>query len=178
MWVLCVKWCKHQAFYAVLLSLTLQIFTNFPNTFTVRLNGRFLIKSSPEISAHLKRVTTLPCETSDDSQWRSFFVSPCVCVRVVDWRLSPLVQFVKHWAKVQGINDASQGTVSSYSLVLLVIHYLQCKPRVSFLGRLLWVGVITLEMSVSRYVHLFVHTYVRPSVHKKFFQFQWNLVFR
>ena len=145
MWVLCVEWCKHGAFSAVLSSLTLQMFTNFPNTITVRLNGGFLIKSSPEISARLRRVSTLPCETSDDSQWRSFFVSPCVCVRVVDWRLSPLVQFVKHWAKVQGINDASQGTVSSYSLVLLVIHYLQCKPYVSFLGRLLRVDLVTLE---------------------------------
>jgi len=51
------------------------------------------------------------------------FVTMCV----VDWRLAPLVLFIKHWAKVQGINDASQGTVSSYSLVLMVIHYLQCK---------------------------------------------------
>jgi len=53
----------------------------------------------------------------------------CVCVytAAVDWRVSPLVLFVKHWAKLQGINDASQGTVSSYSVVLMVIHYLQCE---------------------------------------------------
>ena len=64
-----------------------------------------------------------------------FSAPPCVCVcNVVDWRLSPLVQFVKHWAKVQGINDASQGTVSSYSLVLMVVHYLQCKLHVSILS--------------------------------------------
>ena len=45
----------------------------------------------------------------------------------VDQRVRPLVMFVKHWAKFQNINDASQGTISSYSLVLMVIHYLQCK---------------------------------------------------
>ena len=44
----------------------------------------------------------------------------------LDWRVSCLVLFVKHWAKQQNINDASQGTISSYSLVLMVIHYMQC----------------------------------------------------
>jgi len=55
----------------------------------------------------------------------------------VDWRLAPLVVFVKHWAKVQGINDASHGTISSYSLVLMIIHYLQCKYNVVWFF-LLW----------------------------------------
>lgn len=43
----------------------------------------------------------------------------------VDWRVAPLVMWIKHWAKSNGINDASQGTLSSYSIVLLVLHYLQ-----------------------------------------------------
>ena len=51
----------------------------------------------------------------------------------VDPRLRPLVMFVKHWAKFQNINDASQGTVSSYSLALMVIHYLQCKSALCHL---------------------------------------------
>ena len=34
---------------------------------------------------------------------------------------------VKKWAKTHGINDASQGTLSSYALTLMVIHYLQGK---------------------------------------------------
>ncbi len=45
----------------------------------------------------------------------------------LDWRVAPLVLFIKHWARMQNINDASQGTISSYSLVLMIIHYLQCK---------------------------------------------------
>jgi len=51
----------------------------------------------------------------------------------VDPRVRPLVMFVKHWAKFQNINDASQGTVSSYSLALMVIHYLQCKSALCHL---------------------------------------------
>ncbi|XP_078352226.1 poly(A) RNA polymerase GLD2-like, partial [Oculina patagonica] len=50
----------------------------------------------------------------------------------VDYRVQPLVMLIKRWAKQHGINDASHGTLSSYSLTLMVIHYLQgvCKPAV------------------------------------------------
>jgi len=43
-----------------------------------------------------------------------------------DNRLVPLVLIIKHWAKKRNINDAACGTLSSYSLVLMVIHFLQC----------------------------------------------------
>ena len=43
----------------------------------------------------------------------------------MDDRLAPLAMFAKHWAKYHNINDASRGTISSYSLVLMVIHFLQ-----------------------------------------------------
>lgn len=45
----------------------------------------------------------------------------------VDWRVRPLVLLVKLWAQSQDINDAKNMTISSYSLVLMVIHFLQCK---------------------------------------------------
>lgn len=44
----------------------------------------------------------------------------------MDVRLAPLVVFAKHWAKTQNINDAKNSTISSYSLVLMIIHFLQC----------------------------------------------------
>ena len=44
-----------------------------------------------------------------------------------DWRVQPLIMIVKKWAKRHGINDASKGTLSSYSIVMLVLHYLQGK---------------------------------------------------
>jgi len=50
----------------------------------------------------------------------------------IDDRVCPMVMSIKNWAKSRQINDASQGTLSSYSLVLMVLHYLQsaCKPPV------------------------------------------------
>ena len=46
---------------------------------------------------------------------------------LVDYRVRPLVMLVKKWAKKHDINDASHGTLSSYALTLMVIHYLQGK---------------------------------------------------
>uniref|UniRef100_A0A1I8BIT9 PAP-associated domain-containing protein n=1 Tax=Meloidogyne hapla TaxID=6305 RepID=A0A1I8BIT9_MELHA len=43
-----------------------------------------------------------------------------------DWRVRLIVMVVKEWAKRRGINNASQSSFTSYSLVLMVIHYLQC----------------------------------------------------
>jgi poly(A) RNA polymerase GLD2 len=50
----------------------------------------------------------------------------------VDWRLRPLALVVKLWAQYHNINDARNSTISSYSLVLMVIHFLQfaVKPAV------------------------------------------------
>ncbi|XP_059149833.1 poly(A) RNA polymerase GLD2-like [Physella acuta] len=43
----------------------------------------------------------------------------------MDWRVRPLMLFIKKWARFHDINDASKKTVSSYSLTLMLIHYLQ-----------------------------------------------------
>jgi len=43
----------------------------------------------------------------------------------LDWRVRPLVVVVKLWAREHEINDAKSMTISSYSLTLMVIHYLQ-----------------------------------------------------
>ena len=48
-----------------------------------------------------------------------------VCIFSVDWRLKPLALVVKLWAQHHNINDARNMTISSYSLVLMVIHFLQ-----------------------------------------------------
>jgi len=43
----------------------------------------------------------------------------------VDWRVRPLALVVKLWAQHHHINDARNSTISSYSLVLMVLHFLQ-----------------------------------------------------
>ncbi|KFQ83983.1 Poly(A) RNA polymerase GLD2, partial [Phoenicopterus ruber ruber] len=47
----------------------------------------------------------------------------------IEKRVRPLVLVVKKWANFHDINDASRGTLSSYSLVLMVLHYLQTLPE-------------------------------------------------
>ncbi|NXF19610.1 GLD2 polymerase, partial [Rhodinocichla rosea] len=47
----------------------------------------------------------------------------------VENRVRPLVLVIKKWASFHEINDASRGTLSSYSLVLMVLHYLQTLPE-------------------------------------------------
>ncbi|KAK2911706.1 hypothetical protein Q8A67_003839 [Cirrhinus molitorella] len=47
----------------------------------------------------------------------------------VEKRVRPIILVIKKWASYQGINDASRGTLSSYTLVLMVLHYLQTLPE-------------------------------------------------
>lgn len=49
------------------------------------------------------------------------------CYARLDWRVRPLIIIVKLWAQANNINDAKNMTISSYSLALMVINYLQCK---------------------------------------------------
>ncbi|BES94256.1 Poly(A) RNA polymerase gld-2 [Nesidiocoris tenuis] len=48
------------------------------------------------------------------------------CYSQLDWRVKPLGLLVKEWARRHNINDARSMTLSSYSLTLMVINYLQC----------------------------------------------------
>lgn len=53
------------------------------------------------------------------------------CYTDMDWRVKPLVLGIKRWAKYHEINDASQQTISSYTLTLMTIFFLQnCQPPV------------------------------------------------
>lgn len=55
---------------------------------------------------------------------------------LVDWRVRPLVCVIKEWAKRRGINNANQSSLTSYSLVLMAIHYLQCGVKAPILPSL------------------------------------------
>lgn len=48
------------------------------------------------------------------------------CYSQSDYRVRPLVLAVKIWAKDHKINEARFQTLSSYTLTLMVLHYLQC----------------------------------------------------
>ncbi|XP_014487370.1 PREDICTED: poly(A) RNA polymerase gld-2 homolog A-like [Dinoponera quadriceps] len=48
------------------------------------------------------------------------------CYSRIDWRVKPLILIVKLWAQFHKINSARNNTLSSYSLALMVISFLQC----------------------------------------------------
>lgn len=73
------------------------------------------------------------------------------CYSDQDWRVRPLVLGVKRWAKFHNINDASQQTLSSYSLTLMTIYYLQsvCRPPVLPVLQKLFPDKFDVDINVS-----------------------------
>ncbi|GAB1606593.1 poly(A) RNA polymerase GLD2-like [Argonauta hians] len=69
----------------------------------------------------------------------------------VDWRVRPLVLFIKYWSRFHDINDARKQTISSYSFGLMVIHYLQygCSPPVLPVLQKLYPDVFSLKNDFS-----------------------------
>ncbi len=51
---------------------------------------------------------------------------------LIDWRVSPLILCIKLWARKNGINCAFNKSLTSYSISLMVIYYLQsvCNPPI------------------------------------------------
>ncbi|XP_070136992.1 poly(A) RNA polymerase gld-2 homolog A [Drosophila bipectinata] len=47
------------------------------------------------------------------------------CYSQLEWRVRPMALTVKQWAQYHNINNAKNMTISSYSLSLMVIHFLQ-----------------------------------------------------
>ncbi|MFH4976032.1 hypothetical protein AB6A40_002741 [Gnathostoma spinigerum] len=54
----------------------------------------------------------------------------------IDDRFPALCLVVKHWAIKAGINDAMHGTFNSYSIILMVLHFLQCAVQPAVLPNL------------------------------------------
>ena len=55
----------------------------------------------------------------------------------IDERVASLGILVKYWAKICNICDASQGSLSSYAYIILVLHYLQKKKVLPVLQELI-----------------------------------------
>ncbi|XP_049792131.1 poly(A) RNA polymerase gld-2 homolog A-like isoform X2 [Schistocerca nitens] len=83
------------------------------------------------------------------------------CYSQMDWRVRPLVLIVKLWAHAHNINDAKNMTISSYSLVLMVIHFLQCGVAPSVLPCLheIYQGKFSPHSDIHR---INIHEELRP----------------
>lgn len=55
------------------------------------------------------------------AQWNTHMLH---CYSLCDPRVTPMVLFVKSWAKQRRINSSYSGTLSSYGYVLMVLHFL------------------------------------------------------
>ena len=58
---------------------------------------------------------------------------------LVDARFPVLALLVKHWAGANYINNAQAGYLNSYTVILLVVHFLQCGVSPSVLPKLQFV---------------------------------------
>lgn len=65
-----------------------------------------------------------------------------------------MILVVKKWARHNQINDASKGTLSSYTLVLMVLHYLQSQYNLKHKGNF----SVLLECFDCCGSHLFFYT--------------------
>jgi poly(A) RNA polymerase GLD2 len=91
-----------------------------------------LIKAKVPILKFYDRISGVECDLNINNSVGIRNTHLLNAYTKLDWRVSPLILFIKHWASIQNINDAKNGTISSYSLVLMILHYLQygCRPPV------------------------------------------------
>ena len=72
--------------------------------------------------------TTRPTNTSPPPPpCRPPFRPPLKAYSVADPRVKELAYVVKHWAKRRCVNNASEGTLSSYGYLLCLVHFLQTR---------------------------------------------------
>uniref|UniRef100_A0ACD5VTV9 Uncharacterized protein n=1 Tax=Avena sativa TaxID=4498 RepID=A0ACD5VTV9_AVESA len=73
----------------------------------------------------------ISCDISIDNYSGRIKSKVLYWISTMDERFGDMVLLVKEWAKAQNINDPKNGTLSSYTLCLLVIsHFQYCKPAI------------------------------------------------
>lgn len=82
----------------------------------------------------------------------------------MDWRLRPLVLVVKLWAQFHNINNAKDMTISSYSLVLMTIHFLQYAVAPAVLPCLHTMYPLKFQVSGRKNFHRFHHLKVNVNL--------------
>ncbi|CAG5127641.1 unnamed protein product, partial [Candidula unifasciata] len=89
------------------------------------LDHRQVIKAKVPILKFFDRVSGVDCDLNVNNLIGVRNTHLLRFYAYMDWRVRPLMLFIKKWARYQDINDASKQTISSYSLTLMLIHYLQ-----------------------------------------------------
>lgn len=96
------------------------------------LNSCMVIRAKVPILRFTDTISKIECDLNINNRVgiRNTHLIKYYCM--LDWRVRPLMLYIKMWSRFHDINDARKMTISSYSLCLMVIHYLQfsCKPPV------------------------------------------------
>lgn len=96
------------------------------------LNRSMVIRAKVPILRFTDTISQVECDLNVNNSVgiRNTHLIKYYCM--LDWRIRPLMLYIKMWSRFHDINDARKMTISSYSLCLMVIHYLQfgCKPQV------------------------------------------------
>ncbi|KAK4467869.1 hypothetical protein MN116_008788 [Schistosoma mekongi] len=94
-------------------------------------NFRLIRAKIPIIKFH-DRHSSVDCDLNVNNVIGVYNTHLLAMYAKVDWRVRPLGIFIKYWAQCLDIHDAQRGRLSTYSLLLMLIHYLQvgCSPPV------------------------------------------------
>lgn len=91
-------------------------------------NSIVLLRARVPIIKYVDLRSSVACDVAvarDDGRFKSVALK---VLSQIDWRFSALVRLIKMWASEHKVNDASQGTLNSFSLILLVVFHLQTRP--------------------------------------------------
>ena len=76
-------------------------------------------------------LTGIECDTSIGRVDGLFKSALMGLLAQFDWRFGALVRLIKYWARYHDINDASNGSLNSYAITLMVVFHLQTRtPRI------------------------------------------------
>ncbi|XBI30112.1 hypothetical protein VPH35_053938 [Triticum aestivum] len=92
---------------------------------------QFIPTARVPVLSYVSNKFGISCDISIDNYRGRIKSRVLYWLNTLDKRFGDMVLLVKEWAKAQNINDPKKGTLSSYSLCLLVIFYFQtCTPAI------------------------------------------------
>jgi len=87
-----------------------------------------IIHARVPVFNYVDRMTGVKCDIIVGGQTFRFKATVLKILTDIDWRFAALTRLVKLFAAHHGLVDASMGMLNSYSLKLMVLFHLQCRP--------------------------------------------------
>ncbi|CAM0883544.1 unnamed protein product [Alopecurus aequalis] len=92
---------------------------------------QFILDARVPVLKYVSNHFGISCDISIDNLPGRIKSRVLYLISTLDDRIGDMVLLVKEWARAQNINDPKTGTLSSYTLCILVlIHFQNCKPAI------------------------------------------------